>query len=341
MNSRTDYESMHTFTVSAARLFGCFGTLSGRTVRKVLQHRVGSGACWLMIAVLVMIGPGCGLSLPDVSAVRAQMTAEQIEVSDPVVNTVGMVLVPVPAGEFLMGTAAAKASKDGKSQQPPGAEAEMPQHKVRISRPFFISVCEVTQNQYALVTGDTPWKGKPLTKEGDNIAASYVTWQQAVDFCRQLSQLEDCVYRLPTEAEWEYTCRATSTSSFSFGDDQKQIGDCAWFDQNAYKDGEQYAHAVGQKHPNTWSLYDTHGNVWEWCSDFHGSYAEQLKSSKGKVLVDPIGPETGRQHVWRGGGFADNAVNLRSATRNSYGRVDYRPEFMAGFRVVRESEAAK
>lgn len=264
------------------------------------------------------------------------MTPQQLEIGEPSMNTVGMVLVPVPAGDFLMGTAAPKKSKGKKTALPHGAEAEMPQHEVRISKSFFISICEVTQQQYSQVTGETPWKGKPLIQENANVAASYVTWQQAMDFCTQLGDLESCVYRLPTEAEWEYACRATTTSAFSFGDDQSQLVESGWFDQNAYKSGEQYAHAVGQKQPNTWSLYDMHGNVWEWCADFHGSYAEQLKSSNGKSLVDPGGPDNGRQHVWRGGGFADNAVNLRSASRGSYGRVDYRPEFMAGFRVVKE-----
>ena len=84
-----------------------------------------------------------------------------------------------------------------------------------------------------------------------------------------------------------------------------------------------------------------HGNVWEWCSDFHGSYAHRVKSSRGKTLINPVGPEKGRQHVWRGGGFAEAIPNLRSACRNSYGRVDYRPDFMAGFRVVKELESVK
>lgn len=318
------------------KLLTSFATVSAQKANR--RSRISSG---MLVAALVAFVSGCGPSLPAVSAVKAQMASEQLEVGDPVVNSVGMMLVPVPAGDFLMGTAEAKASNGKKSAEPPGVDAEMPQHEVRISNPFFISICEVTQKQYEQVTGETPWKGKPLTTEGANVAASYVTWQEAEEFCSKLSKLENSIYRLPSEAEWEYACRAATTSSFSFGDDQKQIGDSAWFDQNAYKYGEQYAHAVGQKLPNTWSLYDMHGNVWEWCSDFHGSYAEQMKSSSGKALVDPVGPDKGRQHVWRGGGFADNAVNLRSASRNSYGRVDYRPEFMAGFRVVKELDSVK
>lgn len=294
---------------------------------------------WIGV-VLSGIFAGCGSSQPDISTVKSQMTTQQIDVGEPVANSIGMVLVPVPAGEFLMGTAEPKpqGKTDKKPQLPPGTEAEMPQHKVQISKPFYIGSCEVTQKQFQQVMGETPWKDQPLTTEGDNVAASYITWQAAEKFCRKLSELENCVYRLPTEAEWEYACRASSTTPFSFGDDLKLIKETAWFDQNSYKDGEQYPHAVGQKIPNAWSLYDMHGNVWEWCGDFHGAYKDQLKTLKGKPLVDPTGPKKGWQHVWRGGGFAENAVNLRSASRNSYGRVDYRPEFMAGFRVVREMD---
>lgn len=277
---------------------------------------------------------GCGSSPPELAAIREQMTSEQIEIGDPTTNSIGMILVPIPAGEFQMGTAVPEGKGKKKPQLPPGAESELPQHTVKITKSFYISSCEVTQQQYEMVMSETPWKEQPLTKNGKNIAASYISWKQANEFCRKLSEIENAAYRLPTEAEWEYACRAGTSAPYSF--DGKEIGEYAWFDQNAYKAKQQYAHAVGQKLPNPWSLYDMHGNVWEWCSDFHGSYVEQMKSSKDKTLTDPTGPEKGRQRVWRGGGFSENASNLRSAARNSYGRVDYRPEFMAGFRVVRE-----
>ncbi|MDA0285380.1 MAG: formylglycine-generating enzyme family protein [Planctomycetota bacterium] len=292
---------------------------------------------YVLTMVTFVASSGCGGGLPDSSEVRSQMVPEQLAVSEPVVNSVGMTFVPIPAGEFQMGTSV-KSKGNKKPQLPPGAEGEQPQHKVQITESFLISVCEVTQGQYRQVMDETPWKGQPLTKEGDHVAASYISWDQAAEFCRKLSELENAKYRLPTEAEWEYACRAATTTRYSFGDNGKQLSDYAWFDQNAYKAKEQYAHTVGQKLPNAWSLYDMHGNVWEWCSDFHGSYREHLKRSKGDALVDPTGPDKGRQRVWRGGGFAENAVNLRSATRNSFGRVDYRAEFMTGFRVLRVME---
>jgi formylglycine-generating enzyme required for sulfatase activity len=292
----------------------------------------------IVVAALMVIAPGCGSSLPDSTKIRGQMAAEQLEVGEPIVNTVGMTLVPIPAGEFLMGTAEAKPVKGQKAEEPPGAESERPQHSVKHSQPFYIGICEVTQGQFEQVMGETPWKGRPLTNEGPNVAASYVSWEQATEFCKRLSQMEHATYRLPTEAEWEYACRARTTSTFSFGDKWNRIGEYAWFDKNAYKDGEQYAHAAGQKLPNPWSLYDMHGNVWEWCSDFHGPYGDRVTKTRGGTVTDYGGPELGWQRVWRGGGFAENLINLRSATRNSYGRVDYRPEFMAGFRVVKVIE---
>ena len=261
---------------------------------------------------------------PGVATVKGHMTSDQLKLGDPVVNTVGMVLVPIPAGEFQMGTLKPKKKKARFEK------SEAPQHLVKITKPFYLSAFEVTQEQYEKVMGERPWEDKPLVQEGPHYAASYVSWKNAVKFCEKLSAQENQKYRLPTEAEWEYACRAGTKTAFSFGKDGKQLGEYAWFDKNAYKDGEQYAHPVGQKQPNPWALYDMHGNVWEWCQDKYGKYNGQRKTA-----VDPKGPKKGRHRVWRGGGFADNPINVRSATRLSFGRADYRPEFAAGFRVVR------
>ena len=316
--------------------------MNSRVTRWSLTSSTTISTTAFAVLLIIMIS-GCGSSPPDASAVRKQMTAEQLAVAEPVVNSIGMTLVPIPAGEFSMGTAAptdTKAKGGKKAELPPGAKAEQPQHKASITKPFFISICEVTQGQYEQVLREAPWKGQPLTIEGKNIAASYVSWDKAVEFCKKLSELENVRYRLPTEAEWEFACRAGTTSAFSL-DDGGKLTDYAWFDQNAYKDGEQYAHAAGQKKPNAFGLYDMHGNVWEWCSDWYGSYADRIAKNKNSALVDPTGPTKGWQHAWRGGGFAENPSNLRSACRNSYGRVDYRPEFMAGFRVVKEVDSVK
>jgi formylglycine-generating enzyme required for sulfatase activity len=268
-------------------------------------------------------------STPGIAAVKKNMTSEQLELSDPIVNSVGMVFVPVPAGEFQMGTPIQKPNKKKPKQKPKLKGPDMPQHMVKITRPFYFGVCEVTQQQYEAVMGESPWAGKPLIKVGPNYAASYITWNKANEFCKKLSEQEACQYRLPTEAEWEYACRAGTQTTYSFGDDSGQLADHGWFDENAYKQDNQHPHIAGQKTPNPWSLFDMHGNVWEWCQDRYGDYTNQ-------EATDPQGPEKGRRRVWRGGSFADARVNTRSATRISYGRRDYRPDYLAGFRVARD-----
>ena len=279
---------------------------------------------------LVVASTGCGSAAPDLDVVRAQMAPEQSAVGDPVVNSVGMALVPIPAGEFQMGSPPPK-PEDSKKTPARKNEPSQPRHTVTITKPFMIGVCEVTQAQYEAVMGARPWEEQPLVEHGASHAATYVSWDDAVEFCRKLSETEGIAYRLPTEAEWEYACRAGTTTDYSFGDDASQLEEHAWFHSNAYAADEQYAHPVGQKLPNAWSLYDMHGNAWEWCQDWYGPFGEA-------DLFDPTGPETGRDRVWRGGGFADPAMNVKSTTRLSHGRENYRPEFVTGFRVVRSME---
>ena len=319
-----------------------------------------------LIMVLSLITTvGCGSRIPDAAAVKRHMTSDQLALGDPIVNSVGMVLVPIPAGEFQMGAAdndeplderyrrllqdpkvqemlesgrvtkadlmeRLKRSSRDQADSKRKAGPESPQHLVKITQPYYLSSCEVTQQQYEKVMETCPWEGQPLVKEGPNYAASYVTWDDAVEFCRRLSEQESEAYRLPTEAEWEYACRAGTKTTWNFGDDDEQLDDYAWYDANAYQDGEQYTHRVGRKLPNAWGLYDMHGNVWEWCQDWYARYDAKRKES-----VDPTGPERGSHRVWRGGSFAEAAENTRSATRLSFDREDYHPEYLAGFRVVR------
>jgi len=283
----------------------------------VIQPRV------LPTVLLLVTLAGCGSGTPDTSAVKQHMTSAQLALGDPVMNSVGMVLVPIPSGNFKMGSQQEK--KWGQDTH------ESPQHRVEITKPFYLSVCEVTQQQYAQVMSSRPWEGQPLVEEGPHYAATYVRWEDAAEFCQKLSDQEGVAYRLPTEAEWEYACRAGTKSKYSFGDDDAELGDYAWCGKNAYADGEQYAHRVGRKLPNPWGLYDMHGNAWEWCQDWFAGFDIQKKTK----VVDPRGPQKGDVHVWRGGAFSDDAYNLRSAARLSNGRVRYRPEYLVGFRVVR------
>ncbi|MCY2994492.1 MAG: formylglycine-generating enzyme family protein, partial [Planctomycetota bacterium] len=145
-----------------------------------------------------------------------------------------------------------------------------------------------------------------------------VSWDEAVEFCKRLSEVAEeraagRTYRLPTEAEWEYACRAGSTSKYSFGDSEAELGQHAWYDQNS----GNTTHPVGGKSANAWGLYDMHGNVWEWCQDWHGAYGAGPAS-------DSSGPGSASFRVLRGGAWLDSGRNCRSA---------YRRGFEPGFRI--------
>lgn len=203
------------------------------------------------------------------------------EVVTDVINSVGMRFKLVHPGELQMG------DPDPKSK----VRTEEP-HKVTLTRPYFIGVHEVTNGQWLKVNGKIPSKFQGRQNPVEN-----VTWADASQFCEKLSQLQDereagRVYRLPTSAEWEYACRAGTATRYSFGDEDRQLADHAWFFDNA--DGT--THPVGRKKPNPWGLFDIYGNVWEWCSDWRGPYDAAAKS-------DPKGPASSElnQRVLRGG----------------------------------------
>ena len=199
----------------------------------------------------------------------------------------------VPAGRFMMGST--EREKDGD-------EDEKPVHEVVISKPFHLGRFEVTCAQWTLVMGTLP------KDAGDDPAAavSGVSWEQCQTFIRKLREHGFGIFRLPTEAEWEYACRAGTTTRFYWGDDPDfaKAGDYAWHKGNA--DGR--ARPVGQKKPNAWGLYDMSGNAWEWCSDWYGPYPSGRQ-------VDPEGPETGKTHVMRGNGWRWGPKYCRSANR--------------------------
>jgi sulfatase modifying factor 1 len=226
----------------------------------------------------------------------------------------------IPAGTFTMGSPESEA----------GREDDESQHQVTISKPFYMQTTEVTRGQWKAVMGTEPWKGEKYVKEGANYAATYVSWDDAVAYCKKLSEKEGKTYRLPTEAEWEYACRAGTETRWSFGDDEKVLGDYAWYNENAYDIvSERYAHQVGLKKPNAFGLYDMHGNVLEWCHDYYE--VDYYKQSPAK---DPMGPASGSSRVLRGGSWGGNTRFTRSADRygnDADNRNDYR-----GFRLVRE-----
>ena len=234
---------------------------------------------------------------------------------------VEMKLVLIPAGEFMMG------SPDSEKHR---GQDEGPQRRVTISTPFHIGTTQVTQGQWRAVMDTEPWKGwlftKAFARVGDDNAVSYISWHEAMAFCEALSKKTRKSVRLPTEAEWEYACRAGTTTRFSYGDDPDygNLGDYAWYDGNARR--EKYAHPVGLKKPNAWGLHDMHGNVWEWCSDrYADSYA-------GEDTRDPKGPSSGSSRVSHGGSWYSSPWYCRTARR--YGHLpSYRLNYI-GFRVV-------
>jgi formylglycine-generating enzyme len=185
---------------------------------------------------------------------------------------------------------------------------------------------EVTQGQWKSVMATEPWKEE---KTGPNYPAMGVSWNDAVAYCKKLSEKEGKTYRLPTEAEWEYACRAGTETTWSFGNDDKELGDYAWHKENALDISEKYAHQVGLKKPNAFGLYDMHGNVWEWCDDYYGE--DYYKQSPAQ---DPTGPTSGSSRVLRGGMWNSGSRISRSAFRLRLTADFY--YFGIGFRVVRE-----
>ena len=203
----------------------------------------------------------------------------------------GLEFVLIPGGSFAMG------SNDYNS--------EKPVHEVRLSS-FLLSKTEVTQAVWQRIMKTTPWQGKSYVQEGANNPAVYVSWEDAVAFCKQTGLC------LPTEAQWEYACRAGTTTKYYWGDSMD--GAYCWYAGNAWNKDEQYAHQVGQKQANAFGLYDMSGNVWEWCQDWY----DDSYYSKGEN-DNPRGPSTGSSRVLRGGSFVSVAGYCRSADRNCYG----------------------
>jgi formylglycine-generating enzyme required for sulfatase activity len=246
--------------------------------------------------------------------------AQKLISSDQVrTNSVGMKLVWIPPGEFMMGSKFSPWEVTRRyNGSPVRYQNEHPQRKVMLTRGFWLAESEVTQAQYRAVMG-----GNPSDYRGDNLPVEMVSWHDAMEFCRKLSQREGRTYSLPTEAQWEYAARAGTDTAYCFGDDPSQLGEYAW-----YGSGTSGRHPVKKKKPNAFGLYDMHGNVWEWCLDWYqGSY-------NGLGHVDPIGPSSGQSRVARGGAWHVYAGPYRSALREGY-NPDARNRYRdVGFRVL-------
>jgi formylglycine-generating enzyme required for sulfatase activity len=229
-------------------------------------------------------------------------------------DIVGLRFAHIPAGAFRMGSPVG---------EPRRQAAEESRHRVRITRPFEMSTTEVTQAQYEWVMGEAPWD--PRSADPDR-PAEEVSWHDAVEFCRRLTAVTGLTYRLPTEAEWEYACRAGADGTVAGPDAVEGAGWCL-----GNTDGR--THAVGEKQPNAWGLYDMQGNVREWCSDYYEQYHTQ-RTAGGEVDVDPTGSPSGLFRVARGGSVLDSWDLCRPASR-----IPRDAELRAravGFRVVRD-----
>ena len=203
-------------------------------------------------------------------------------------------MVLIPAGEFLMGSP--ELDKDA-------FLSEKPQHRVRITKPFYLGKFLVTQEQWEAVTGSNPSKFK-----GPKNPVETVSWDDCQQFLGKLNAKSAAGvgnFQLPSEAQWEYACRAGSKTRYCFGDDESKLGEYAWYDKNS----GNTTRPVGEKKPNGWGLYDMHGNVWEWCQDgWDGYYKES-------PVDDPSGPTGGSGRVGRGGSWYFPARRCRSADR--------------------------
>jgi len=287
--------------------------------------------------------------------------AKYLRVPVEIANSIGMKLTLIPPGEFDMGSAeaeVAEALKREKAREKPDLDrinrlsAEVPQHRVRITRPFWLGRHEVTRGQFRRFVEDRGyrteaerdgkggfgllddrrrqdprfvWNADPGFEQTDEHPVVQVSWSDASAFCAWLSQKEQATVQLLTEAQWEYACRAGTTTAYCCGDRWQGLETHAWFDMSV----NQGTHPVGQKSANAWGLFDMHGNIWEWCADWYDPayYATSPRD-------DPAGPPAGPYHVSRGGSWANSAGECQSSYRCGWqepgGRADCR-----GFRIAR------
>jgi formylglycine-generating enzyme required for sulfatase activity len=238
----------------------------------------------------------------------------RVEAGQVLTNSIGMRLRRIAKGHFLMGS-------------PPterGRKVDELGHEVALTKDFFLGVTEVRQVEFQAVMNRNP-----SAFQGTNLPVTNVSWDEAVEFCRRLTAKEagtGRVYRLPTEAEWEYGCRAGRDTPYHWHwdagmPDETLIDEFAWHDSNSGK----WTHEVARKRPNRWGLFDMTGNAWEWCSDFYGDYPQG-------AATDPVGPESGSQRVLRGGSSANEAGYCRSAFRGR-GAPGLRYSYL-GFRLA-------
>jgi len=263
---------------------------------------------------LAPLAPAPVTVAPEMEEVASRPRAVSVSPPEPrLIDRFGIAFILIPSGTFQMGSER-------------GSDDEKPVHTVRLSRPFYLGIYPVTQRQWEAVMGSNPSRF-----QGPEHPVEQVSWDKVQEFIRSLNTHEGrALYRLPTEAEWEYAARAGATGDYSFGDDVTQLSRYAWYEDNA----RGTTHPVGQLRPNSWGLYDMHGNVWEWVQDWYNNQEYARRTARGTAVVDPAGPAAGSDRVARGGGWRYAARYCRSAYR-----LDDAPGLRygtLGFRLLRE-----
>ena len=291
--------------------------LPGDTNQIETANSLGAGTVWIPLATVVLTNT-VQEWYDRVSAPWAYRFYRSVLIGAGSRPTPGPRFVWLPAGTFTMGSPASEVDRRSN---------EGPQTRVTLARGFYLGRYEVTQGEYLSVIGSNP-----SSFAGDtNRPVEMVSWFDATNYCGRLTVAERTAgrlpagwaYRLPTEAEWEYACRAGTTNRFYYGDDPgyTQLGNYAWYNANSVST----THPVGLKQPNRWGLYDMSGNIWEWCSDWYGTYP-------GGSVTDPQGSVSGSGRVLRGGSW-DNAGDYCRSARRDYDPPTDRYSLI-GFRVV-------
>ncbi|MBN1670320.1 MAG: SUMF1/EgtB/PvdO family nonheme iron enzyme [Kiritimatiellae bacterium] len=233
-----------------------------------------------------------------------------------VADLLGIRFVEIAPGEFMKGRPSSR----------------LGQVKVILTKPYEIAASEINQAQWTRVMGNAPWSGRDYAADDPDYAVTYVSRLDCREFIARLNACGSRLYRLPTEAEWEYACRAGADSESGFGFGKDEIGEYAWHFDNTVRQAEKHAHPVGLKKPNAWGLFDMAGNVFEWCHD--GWDLRTWSAEKhGPVRKDPVGPESARYYVVRGGSFYDRPNQILTYPARCH-RIGYR-NFDVGFRIVR------
>jgi formylglycine-generating enzyme required for sulfatase activity len=285
-----------------------------------IQFAPGSGG--VQQARLRLCSEAIKASFPEITlsgtAIRVISTDAGLHYS-PIFHSLGLVFIYIEAGTFVMGS----------PETEPGRRSDELQHEVIITKPYYIQSTPVTQKQWQAIMGDTPSKFSP---DGDERPVEGVTWNRCQEFIKRLNSRGEGLYRLPSEAEWEYACRAHSLTAFPNGDiinlfcdGDPNLDALGWYCYNA----DNQTHPVGLKEPNSWGLYDMHGNISEWCQDWYGEYAQTRET-------DPQGPLSGLEKVVRGGSWFASAKNCRSASRFKWPPNSRTNLHVIGFRLVRE-----